>query len=589
MRRRQWDRSRWAAFVSAIPAHGNQGPTGWYSMGKDPLVPVPGHELERTGWTYAEDVSVRLGPQFAWESTVCLERSLASQLHSWRFVDPVLLHHRETGDLDDLRWLADTLEAWWSYARSDPPERSMAWTEWAVTLRVPRLVNVMSFLARTPLRTWLPIHRDLLLTHAELLATDAYFNARNNHGFFAAAAQLTAARALEPLMDVGEWRRQAQERFALMMSTQFSKDGGHLEHSPAYHRLLLVALADLLDQGLITEGDIPFRIQDAYAALAWMKQPSGRLVQFGDTGQDPGHVPDVVRASPADAFVLTDGRQGSPGSETWRVFPHSGYVFVRTPAPGTGTAPAKECSSVALISGFHSRAHKHADDLTFVWSEGETEIVVDSGKFAYGELLDGADPLRKEGFYYTSRERQYVESARAHNTVVVGPLGQIDRTRVPYGSGAPRLVEGGSGIEISAVAKHAHYTHDRVLLFEPGRHLLVRDVISLSDGAGGPLDTVTAWLNVNGDFGLDRHDRGSALFVDDESGRSVLLEVVMGDGVIASLVRGQLDPMAGWRSVVDHDLIPVWNIEIVAPARRTTEIGVRLTVSEEAAFGREEG
>jgi len=571
--------ARWSAFVEALGARADRPATGWYSMGTVDPVATSGHELERAGWMYSDDVSVPLGPQFSWGSTVRLERSLASQLHSWRFVDPVLLHHQQTDDAEDLRWLADTLEAWRAYAGSEPPERSMAWTPWTVTLRIPRLVNIMSRLARTPLRTWLPLHRDLLIAHAELLATDNHFNQRNNHGFFAAAAQLTAARALEPLVEVGPWRRQAQERFALMMRTQFAEDGGHLEHSPAYHRLLLVALADLLDDELITEGDIPFRIQDAYSALAWMKQPNGTLVQFGDTGQDRGHVRDVVRASPPDAFVLTDGLEGTPGSEQWRVFPHSGYVFVRSPAPGTGGAPLTGCSSLALMSGFHSRAHKHADDLTFVWSEGETEIVVDGGKFAYGELLDGADPLRRQGFYYTSKERQYVESARAHNTVVVGRHGQIDRTRVPYGSGSPRLVDGESGIEVSAVATHALYVHERFLRFLPGRRLVVRDVVSLPEGAVGSIETVTAWLNVNGSFVLDRQDARSAQFVDEGTRRSVLLEVVCGEGRVASIVRGQIDPLAGWRSVVDHELEAVWNVEIVAPARRRTELGIRLSVS----------
>jgi len=31
--------------------------------------------------------------------------------------------------------------------------------------------------------------------------------------------------------------------------------------------------------------------------------------------------------------------------------------------------------------------------------------------------------------------------------------------------------------------------------------------------------------------------------------------------------------------VVDHELEAVWNIEIVAPARRRTELGIRLSVS----------
>ncbi|MBU9944210.1 MAG: hypothetical protein KTQ12_06170, partial [Dermatophilaceae bacterium] len=140
-------------------------------------------------------------------------------------------------------------------------------------------------------------------------------------------------------------------------------------------------------------------------------------------------------------------------------------------------------------------------------------------------------------------------------------------------------VDGEPGLEVSAVATHALYVHERFPRFLPGRRLVVRDVVSLPEGAVGSIETVTAWLNVNGSFVLDRQDARSAQFVDEGTRRSVLLEVVCGEGRVASIVRGQIDPLAGWRSVVDHELEAVWNVEIVAPARRRTELGIRLSVS----------
>lgn len=565
------ERLRWSAHVDALAAR-NGGSTGWHSMEKEPLTAVPALAIQRSGWEYAPGTSVRVGPEFAWDSTVNLDRSLASQLQSWRFVDAVLLHHEETGSLEDLRWIADVVESWWSFARTNPSERSMAWTDWATTLRVPRLVTMMTRLARTSLRTWLPLLTGILIDHAERLATDEYFNPRNNHGFFAAAAQLTAATVLEPLRDVADWRRQGDARLRAMLDSQFAPDGGHREHSPSYHRLVLVALVDLLRSGLVAADDLPFRIEDAHAALAWMMQPNGRLVQFGDTGEDHAYVPDLGLADPADAFILSGGRQGSPGAAIARAFPESGWVFVRSPAPKA--ASDGDASYLAWLTGFHSRAHKHADDLTFVWCEGGTEIVVDGGKFGYGNLLEGDDPRRRQGHFYASEERRYVESTRAHNTVSLGAEGQIDRLRLPYGSGRPHLSESGSVFEMAARAEHETHVHERTLLFEPGRRLVVRDVLDLERMT----DDITTWLNLNGSFRLERRDARAARFFDEASGFRVLLEVTDGPGEVTSLVHGQQDPLAGWRSIVDGDLVPAWNIGISCPARPRTVLAYRLSV-----------
>lgn len=81
-RRRVPVEARWSAFVEALGAVADRSATGWYSMGTVDPVATSGHELERAGWMYSDDVSVPLGPQFSRGSTVRLERSLASQLHS---------------------------------------------------------------------------------------------------------------------------------------------------------------------------------------------------------------------------------------------------------------------------------------------------------------------------------------------------------------------------------------------------------------------------------------------------------------------------------------------------------------------------
>src|SRR5699024_7670644 len=111
---------------------------------------------------------------------------------------------------------------------------------------------------------------------------------------------------------------------------------------------------------------------------------------------------------PETLFILSEGRSGTPPSAEMKVFSDGGYAFVRSPRPQSPGDIGKS-GYLALSAAFHSRAHKHADDLNLVWYDKGQQILTDSGRYGYGELLPPDSPLRKEGFYYASAERQYFE------------------------------------------------------------------------------------------------------------------------------------------------------------------------------------
>src|SRR3712207_3145144 len=110
-------------------------------------------------------------------------------------------------------------------------------------------------------------------------------------------------------------------------------------------------------------------------AGAWMLQPGDRMSQIGDTHhkrvRDPGPAP-------------------GPGM---RFLPRSGWAMV------------KAGESHLITSAAHvTRAHKHADELSFELCERGERVIADTGKFSYGE---------------DHWLRGYVLSARAHSTLVV--------------------------------------------------------------------------------------------------------------------------------------------------------------------------
>src|SRR5699024_9968230 len=234
------------------------------------------------------------------------------------------------------------------------------------------------------------------------------FNPNNNHGFFAAAASVELPKLMPFLPFAGSLAQLGENRMRTMIDRQFAVDGGHLEHSPDYHRLRLGSFEKAVAAGLITEAETARRIRLAANVFGWMVQPDGHLVQFGDS---PAFDVDSAELHSVDAnseFILSNGKRGTPNVDELCVLHDSGYAFVRSPQP---QLPEKRSQSgyLAFQAGFHSRAHKHADDLTFTWFDRGREILVDSGKYGYEQLLPPDAPERKMGFYYGAPERMYVE------------------------------------------------------------------------------------------------------------------------------------------------------------------------------------
>lgn len=170
-------------------------------------------------------------------------------------------------------------------------------------------------------------------------------------------------------------RHRGEALLARELPEQVLADGGHYERSPAYHRLVL---RDLLSVRPYTDVEGPVAAMLGFAAAS--SRPDGAPWLFNDGGLD---------VTPALALeALEDGV---------RVFPETGYVFVRRGA----LALAFDCGSV---SPSFLPAHAHADGLSFqLWVDGEP-IVVDPGMPTYE-----AGP-----------ERDFFRSTQAHSTVAVG-------------------------------------------------------------------------------------------------------------------------------------------------------------------------
>lgn len=537
------------------------------SMAKAELPPLSGwftiqdteqsaSSILKEGWRYASFEPVMLSRIEDWAEYGAQNRSWGFHLHSLECIDPMLREYDITGDI---KWLnvANQVALDWveNHTLSSGTTDPMVWYDMSLALRMPRLIALALRSAR------LETHRDETVVlaaaigrHFDELHLDRAFNPNNNHGFYTAVSQVHAAKYLPMFVEAETTAEQGRTRLIAMAFSQFADDGTHLEHSPDYHRMLLNSFERAINDNLIEDVEVEKRIERAAHVLGWMVQPDGTLVQLGDT---PEYEVDNARPVPFDPeteYIVSDGAHGTPPANELAVFPSGGYAFVRSPQPKEpGTL--HNSGYLAFSASFHSRAHKHADDLNVVWYERGQQILTDGGRFGYGELLAPESPLRREGFYYTSSERQYLEGTMAHNTLMMDGKNQERRRRKPYGSGLGECFQADGVFDLTGRVQHLDYVHRRRVIYRPGRELLLKDAVY----SQSPEEReAIIWLNISGHFELESV-ADALIFVSHVDEKPTTIRVD-GPGHLIDPVRGRENPMRGWRSRHDRSLEPVWSV-----------------------------
>ncbi|MBR7742609.1 heparinase II/III family protein [Phycicoccus sp. BSK3Z-2] len=506
------------------------------------------------GWQLGSLAPVVITSPFDW-SNACLEnRSQAFSLHAWDFMVPFLKAWDRDRDKDSLRWSLDRAVDWAKTFNIGDGSGTMVWYDMAIGLRAPRLAYLLqeAIIEGEPDDVVEPLVNAVARHQQEIFAGRA-FNARTNHGFYTAAGQLAFARRLSVLPAMDVLTRQGQARLGTVLATQFADDGGHLEHSPGYHRMLLGSFRDASEDGLLTDVETEKRLARAEEVMGWFIQPNGRMVQIGDTAAKTVVGSDRAARAAHTQFLASGGRAGKPNEEELVVLPTSGYAVVRSPQP-KGRDDHRRSGYLTLVAAFHSRAHKHCDDLSLTWFDEEQELVIDSGRYGYLDPLPADSPDRKRGFFYGRPERQYVEGTVAHNTVQRDNADHERRERQPYGSGILSGSERDGYFRLHGKVPHHGWTHERVVTFLPGQWLHVEDSV-----VGQEQHDFTLWWNFAETLEDGRLADEVLSFTTAASGRALHVRS-LSDNEIVPLVQGQQDPWRGWRAAMDYEFTPVWSL-----------------------------
>lgn len=518
------------------------------------------NEALSEGWGRREYATLNLFEPIPWVLTDPDLRSWNFYIHSLDMIDALLAAHSQTADR---KYLTPALRVGLDWVSTHPRQAEgvspMAWYDMAVGLRAYRLgylyqaadqAGLLNEVQKAALWVSLQEHR------AEL-ADDANIAFHSNHGYFQVAGQLALGRRFQEVSQpMAALHDQGVHRLRRMLDQQFGVDGVHREHSPDYHRMVADTLLGLVRAGLVEDPELLGRVDAIENALAWFVTPDGTITNFGDSdsrkmiysaeGASRKWTTPLMRA------VASNGATGKGWPRGLRQFPESGYAIVRCPDP-VATDDITRDSYLAQTAAFHSRTHKHCDDLSFIWHDGGQPLLVDAGRYGYiGKTETGSD-LWQEGFWYSDPMRIFMESTSAHNTLEFDGLNSQRKGVKPYGSALVQACQKNGIYCIETRCKqHRSIWHDRVLLLRPGQWLVVFD--AYTDNLKAPHD-VRQWFHLApGHHALqvaDGYDVGL------KDGSQMALRSLIGTPDPGPVISGREgDPIQGWWSDKERSLVP---------------------------------
>lgn len=519
-------------------------------------------EIITKGWVRRGYKAIDLSGNVPWRLEGHDQRSHNFHIQCLDMLDPLLRAHSHAQDRKYLE-VALPIALDWIAQHSDPNAPAIspfAWYDMSVGLRAYRLAYLYE--ATEQAGSLDKEAKDLLWSsleqHAAYLADDANIAFHNNHGYYQVAGQLAMSRRFahkSPLM--AEAQIQGQERLKRMLAQQFAPDGVHREHSPDYHRMVYDTLKALIDSGLVEDAEtiaFALRIEEA---LSWFVFPNQHIVNFGDSddrslARKPKDA--VVKwSTPQMQFWVSGGKIGQPPSEPMRTFTKGGYWIVRT--QGDEPHDLNCYNYLALNAAFHSRTHKHADDLSFVWFARGTNLLVDAGRYGYIGKAEQGSALWLDGHWYADPWRVYCESTRAHNTLEFDNRNFPRKGVKPYGSALQRWGQLNCGVFFAEAEVKQFQTirHTRILFHMPHQWLIVFDWFH--DNCDDP-HAVKQWFHIGHEL--------QALMVDGQyvisvPGSEQVLRVapLLSGSMPSRLHIGEKEPVPqGWWSARERDIVP---------------------------------
>lgn len=456
-----------------------------------------------------------------WNMNPFRDNNWSAQLNSLNWLDGSLELFDASREPRDMEAPLALMMDWYRYHFMEGKNTRFGWTDKITGHRAMKIAYLLSQwqhgrLTLTPTQ----LSQFKVLAHAHL---DRLVNRLpvkySNHTFY----QLFGIRALldvlAPSPACDGIRGFVNHHIKALVDRQFDANGMHKEHSFGYQSFGIATLRRLQATQWFNDLEIDELLERAEAVRTWLHLPDGRITPIGDT----------TGKAPRKA-IETKMPKGVG------LFNQSGYCIVRRNETGL----VADASYFVFSGAFNSHIHRHADDLSVYWFEGE-EILSDPAKFSYNSDV----------------RRSYVRSTRAHSAVEINGESHSTVDEDAYGSAIKRVSEEPWGFHVVGQVHHRgpHVTHTRNCLYAPGEWLVLLDQLSSKNE-----NNYTSWLQLAPQIETMKQ-RGSSFMTRLKSKRRLRILQAGTASPSSKLYRGETAPkLQGWTSQAYGELTPSYSI-----------------------------
>lgn len=470
------------------------------------------------------------GSQLPWNDET-YPRSFQRVLHAHFFIYDLLEAYKETGYEPYIEKANDIIQDWIKENPYNP--NKMAWHDEATARRLVTWVYFFHEARRVLPASELNALFAQMKNHAKLLASDSFYTEKHNHGMFQDDALIVFGHYFDKMDESVRYRELAEQRLAAYFDYIVSNDGVHLEHSPGYGQLVANTMLKYTRFYESLTGT-PFANEQArhvfaekYRAMAnygtHVIKPDGTFPLLGDTFVKDVPIASLWTDDPGYQYAVSAGARGVAPQKTNVVFPDAGYAIFRD-----SWEKKEKGTYIHFTASYHSKSHKHADDLS-VWL------------YAGGDVITEAGP---NGYEYTDPFTSYGYSSYAHNTLLV------DGEGLPTSDGKfestyikdYRLDE--HHPQVTAVNnRYEGVSHERTLAYDKSaKRVSIRDAIQ-----GKARHHYTLLWNLAPDITPVRNEKSGTIDLYRGNDHVLSIRISATAQLAVRFEKGAKQPMLGWR------------------------------------------
>ena len=521
---------------------------------------------------------------FDWVGPENASRNHRYKIHAWVMLDEVLQDLSENHNQNYLFRCNQVALEWVEKFIFGDEVDEFAWYDMSVGQRS----SLLSFLIKKslidsskrnfftgPSQQIKPLEILKLIICADVHLHELQFEGRiashSNHGFFQMSGLLSICSELPFLKYSESGRVLAMQKIEQMLKHHFFEDGFHKEHSPMYHAFMANYLHQLQDSGWVNDSKSLLSLSNQSKKICnWYIMPDGFLVPIGDSNM-------CYRSDELCIFDLHRDSNDTPSSPAGLHIHEEGGLVISSHNNHLG----KATEYLSFNAQFHSRQHKHADDLSIHYCVKGQQYLVDSGTFTY---------------HYDEPERMYVESTRSHNTVEIDNLNFSRFKQDAFGSALSMAAKIGPCVVMEGIVEHTRLVSSQI----PNNQVKTSDAVMLRTHSSKPgvihrrmviqvpehllvvLDFLesehshdyTQWFHLSPDFTVKEDESGNLAVISPQGQiHSTIHTIGIDDSEPCEieLIRGRKKPnLQGWFCRDGKELIPNQAIGIRKSATSTT-------------------